>query len=990
MNITWRLEGIKSLYIDGHGKIGTGEMTFCPNVNATRLRFEITAADGEARAYDLDILDLPAAALTSLLLLALLLPALIAIYYLTTMRLAEPLVIGLTPALALAALLLLCLLLQAAQPFIINDALDYLAELFRGPYWRLSGWLMAGLVFISIAALTMRRGLRRADFFVIVAFFVFMLLLYSPFGFNTIWHWEEWVFQAYVEGQESVVRNESVSRFWLFAPYPLANLTNANPFVFSHILQVVLSTAKLSLLYGIVGKLRVAPLYAFLFALFVMLYPVNSLLLSSRSILHVYSMSALLAAVYLSLLQLEKPNRAALLGMFLALFLCVGIYENAYAIIFLVPILWWWRSPRGIWYKFHLTVTWYLIPAAKLIYLFILANAGWRYYGAKYLLNAPEQGPPLLESIGHYLGVVANVYFQTFSRGWQEAFNSLSQNVWIAPTLAALLLTATVAIYLARGSKGARSPSWRKLSQTALAGLLFILPAIAVLMWFEPYQKELWRLYTYVPIGAAAVLICLFLLLVSPIKHRRLRQALLVCLCLLFMIPALSRLFVQHAAIVKRARAKEKILLQIVDQAPRFDPRSRLMIVTSMSYQALHERGINELWTNMLDSAIYMLYQEGRPNISFLCRFGDDCGAHNIYLERNYMERGNDYTDFVMFRLYDDLRVELLHQLPPELRNRDNVNYDPHSLIDASAPIPQRALVMMPSASEELFVSPLDESASVAFDSGARLYGYQLEKEGIPSSFVLHLPNHGIATGMGYSIHLVDQASGESVAGLNSYVDRKDLVWPERRSFVPLFRQVANIEMPPHVPSNRAFWTVLSLWREEGDAYAPQKIVSSDRPLLGDTQVILAEFVLPAEAPVSASLPAAKFENGFTLDAVDLPERARAGENLAISFAWRADKNGLEDIVQFLHFGHEESGAWWAYDQQPLGARLPTRLWYSGLADTETWEIRLPAELRPGRHTVYTGLYRASDQVRLPANDAEGSAYGDARVPLGILMVEGA
>lgn len=849
---------------------------------------------------------------------------------------------------------------------------------------------MAGLVFIPIAALTMRRGLRRADCVVIAAFFALMLLLYSPFGFNTIWHWEEWVFQAYVEGRASSTRYELVSRFWLFAPYPLANLTSANPFVFSHILQVVLSAAKLSLLYGIVRKLRVAPLYAFLFAVFVMLYPVNDLLLSSRSILHVYSMSALLAAVYLILLQIEKPNRAALLGMLLALFLCVGIYENAYVIILLVPILWWWRSPRGIWHKFHLTVTWYLMPVAKVIYLFILANASWRYYGAKFLSNPPEQGRPLLESIGHYLGVVGNVYLQTFSRGWQEAFSAVSQNAWIAPTLAALLLTAVVAIYLTRGSKETRFPSQRETSLLSLAGLLFILPAIAVLIWFEPYQNELWRLYIYVPIGAAAVVICLFALSVSPIKNCRLRQALLVCLCLLFMIPALSRLFIQHAAIVKRADAKEKILLQIVDQAPRFEARARLMIVTSMSQQALREHGINELWTNMLDSAIYMLYQEGRPKISFLCRFDDDCGTHGINLERNYMEHGNDYKDIVMFRLYDDLRVELLRQLPPELRDRGNVNYDPDRLIDRSAPIPLRVLTMMPSASEELYVSPLDELASVAFDTGARLYGYQVENEGIPSSLVLRLPNDEIATRMGYSLHLLDQASGESVASLNSYVDRKALVWPERRSFVPLFRQVANIEMPPHMPSNRAFWVVLSLWREEGGAYAPQKIISSDHPLLSDTQVILAEFVLPAEAPVSASLPVAKFENGFTLDAVDLPERARVGETVPMSFTWRADKDGLEDTVQFLHFDHEESGAWWGHDQQPLGPRLPTRLWYSGLADTETWTVALPADLAPGRYLVYTGLYRASDQTRLPASDGEGAPFVDARVPLAALMVEGA
>ena len=92
--------------------------------------------------------------------------------------------------------------------------------------------------------------------------------------------------------------------------------------------------------------------------------------------------------------------------------------------------------------------------------------------------------------------------------------------------------------------------------------------------------------------------------------------------------------------------------------------------------------------------------------------------------------------------------------------------------------------------------------------------------------------------------------------------------------------------------------------------------------------------------------------------------------------------------MQFLHLGHESSGEWWVYDQQPLGARLPTRLWYKGLADSETWQVPLPADLAPGRYRVFTGLYRTRDLERIPANDAGGSPFPDARVPLGSLTIE--
>ena len=102
---------------------------------------------------------------------------------------------------------------------------------------------------------------------------------------------------------------------------------------------------------------------------------------------------------------------------------------------------------------------------------------------------------------------------------------------------------------------------------------------------------------------------------------------------------------------------------------------------------------------------------------------------------------------------------------------------------------------------------------------------------------------------------------------------------------------------------------------------------------------------------------------------------------------WRAEAAARDDWIQFLHLGHEPSGEWFVYDQQPLGIRLPTRLWYKGLADSESWSVPLPSDLQPGRYAVFTGLYRASDKERLSARDASGEPFLDARVPLGSLVV---
>ncbi len=59
VNISWELEGIKSLYIEGEGKIGQGEMAFCPGINATSPLIEVTAQNSIYRRVDLEIHHLP-------------------------------------------------------------------------------------------------------------------------------------------------------------------------------------------------------------------------------------------------------------------------------------------------------------------------------------------------------------------------------------------------------------------------------------------------------------------------------------------------------------------------------------------------------------------------------------------------------------------------------------------------------------------------------------------------------------------------------------------------------------------------------------------------------------------------------------------------------------------------------------------------------------------------------------------------------------------
>ena len=285
------------------------------------------------------------------------------------------------------------------------------------------------------------------------------------------------------------------------------------------------------------------------------------------------------------------------------------------------------------------------------------------------------------------------------------------------------------------------------------------------------------------------------------------------------------------------------------------------------------------------------------------------------------------------------------------------------------------------------------EPAAVVYESGIELPAWRVEQNAntVAVSFFAESHYWYLFRELGFSLHLVDQASGSSIAGVDASARRLDSS-PYRKvlDFQFIYSQALEIDIPPDAPRNRALWLVLTSWRQDGDQFTRQRIESSDRRLLSDTQVIMRELVLRAPPTAATDDPLATFADGFRLQAVAMPANVSAGRNLEITFTWHSDSEGDQDFGQFLHLRHAETNVYWGFDQAPLGARLPTRLWYSGLADSETWAVPLPADLAPGRYEVYTGLYAQDNLERLPVSDAVGTPFVDARLPLGTLTVEAA
>ena len=395
------------------------------------------------------------------------------------------------------------------------------------------------------------------------------------------------------------------------------------------------------------------------------------------------------------------PRRAYLLGIWLMLLFNVGTYDSGLPMILICPLLWWLRAPRQIWRNINFTLIWFLIPVVKLAQIALLAVGGRYFYGLRFTSGSSVTDFISPERAVSFLDTTAAVYRQTFLIGWQEALDAMGQAGWLAPGTVILGVVAIVALFLYREGDPAALPSNKRLTVVLVAGLLLILPSFAVLALLGIYSGGMWRAYIYVPVGASIALVSLVALATAPVKAMRRRQLLIIGTCLLLILPGIARLSLQQRQYQREADTEARVLRQIVEQAPSIDPEAHLMLYTNMSADEFAARGIWHLEWGMLDSAVYMLYRDRGPKVAFLCKSSGWCSRDNIAKfvgSRDFLGGSEDYHDVVIFQLHEDLRVELLRELPPELRERAVNRYDPERLIDFSAPVPPRARSLLGAA----------------------------------------------------------------------------------------------------------------------------------------------------------------------------------------------------------------------------------------------------------------------------------------------------
>ena len=202
--IRWELRGEQSIYIEGIERREPGSEEFCPAIFAPSPKIELTDHfGGEYRSYSLSNQHLPDF-LANLFGVALL-PffGLLALFYLWRIDIEKRPPFRALIIATIALLLCIALLRLTGKAATIVGVLAFLRNLFLDLRWMYSGALLVPILYGPLLMHAIWQGVKNrrfAELAVAGGLLLFVGMLYLPFGFDTIGHWEEWFGRAYLEG----------------------------------------------------------------------------------------------------------------------------------------------------------------------------------------------------------------------------------------------------------------------------------------------------------------------------------------------------------------------------------------------------------------------------------------------------------------------------------------------------------------------------------------------------------------------------------------------------------------------------------------------------------------------------------------------------------------------------------------------------------------------------------------------------------------------
>jgi hypothetical protein len=114
----------------------------------------------------------------------------------------------------------------------------------------------------------------------------------------------------------------------------------------------------------------------------------------------------------------------------------------------------------------------------------------------------------------------------------------------------------------------------------------------------------------------------------------------------------------------------------------------------------------------------------------------------------------------------------------------------------------------------------------------------------------------------------------------------------------------------------------------------------------------------------------------------------RPGDHLGVTLYWQALGNsGDVAYTAFAHLLDSDNVVKAQQDHPPGSPDVPTTSWLAGEYVTDTYDLTIAADAKPGTYVVEIGLYNPTTGQRLPVTDGSGRVSGD-RVVVGSFQVK--
>ncbi len=688
--ISWEFDSVFPIHIDGVEWRESGEQQFCPTISASALKVEYTdQVSSEYRSYKLNIFYMPHFALNLVGVLLIPFLALFGLQYLWVNDIRRPPLLRVSLGATVFLGICVSLLRMLDVEFTVVGVLATLRNVFSDRRWQVGSAIVAAVFYASLAFWSVVGGVknrRNADFLAVGGFFLVVLLLYLPHGFAMVGQWDEWTYFAYLENMPwPRMESELTLRPFSLVASTISIMINSGSFVGFNLVYALLLWARPTLLYVILRQIGLRYPYAYLIALLCFVYPVDARLMSLQSLNLQFSFVSLLTAIFIALRYAQHSTRFKLCGMWLAMSLCIIAYETAYALVLVLPILWNLRTRQMNWQNLNLSLIWYIIPIAKLLYILLLISTSRPFYQSDFF--SPGSGNSLNDILTKSLDNLIDVYVRTFAVSWGESFHFVDQNPWLYLVLLILVLIGTISWQYWRHDKCVKVLENKLLGFNVVVGLLLILPSVAILISIDHYIDEVHGLYLYIAVPATIAVFGLIALLTSPIANNRYRNSAITCLCLLLMLPSLSRLFLQHEYYVTSANNKARILAQIAQMAPAIGNETRILVVSDMTDEEFRDKNIEAFTSSALGHALYVVYGGQGSGRGSICPSMDSCFP--------LKNRTEFLVDTIVFRMDQELNLELISEPQIIFEEFVGLDYDVSKLFDAEASIPMRAFSML-------------------------------------------------------------------------------------------------------------------------------------------------------------------------------------------------------------------------------------------------------------------------------------------------------